>query len=84
MHQTISKTRDSDAPVVFSLTPSLLQVVVALVGMWYFKEASSTANAISIWLGLAAGFLFVFAKQVSVNVDCVPKQNETGTDGVHT
>ena len=35
------------------------------MGMWYFKEASSTANAISIWLGLAAGVLFVFAKQVS-------------------
>eukprot|EP00967_Tisochrysis_lutea_P042892 scaffold51670_cov19-Tisochrysis_lutea.AAC.1 len=40
-------------------------VVVALVGMWYFKESSGTANATSIWLGLAAGFLFVFAKQAS-------------------
>mmetsp|Transcript_13811 Transcript_13811/g.37320 ORF Transcript_13811/g.37320 Transcript_13811/m.37320 type:complete len:411 (+) Transcript_13811:123-1355(+) len=53
------------SPTIYSLTGSLNKVVVALVGMWYFKESSGTANATSIWLGLAAGFLFVFAKQAS-------------------
>ena len=37
---------------------------MAVVGMWYFKEVTNTANVVSIWLGLIAGFLFVYAKQV--------------------
>ena len=38
------------------------QVVVALVGMWWFKEPTNTANVASIAMGLVAGLLFVFAK----------------------
>lgn len=47
---------------LYSLTGSMNKVVVALVGMWWFAEPATPTNLLSIGLGLAAGFLFVFAK----------------------
>ncbi len=41
------------------------QVIVALFGMWYFKEKTNLLNLTSIAAGLAAGVLFVFAKSAN-------------------
>ncbi|KAL6744925.1 hypothetical protein V8C86DRAFT_3125725 [Haematococcus lacustris] len=47
---------------IYSLTGSLNKVVVALVGIWWFREPTTLYNLCSISAGLAAGFLFVLAK----------------------
>lgn len=39
---------------------------MALAGMWFFHEQTSLLNLLSIGTGLAAGFLFVFAKNKSI------------------
>eukprot|EP00798_Chlamydomonas_sp_ICE-L_P000362 gene362-1752_t len=50
------------SPTIYSLTGSLNKVIVAVIGMWFFKEKATLVNLASIAMGLCAGFLFVFAK----------------------
>lgn len=47
---------------VYSLTGSMNKVIVAVVGMWFFKEPTNATNLTSIVVGLVAGYIFVFAK----------------------
>ncbi|KAG2436209.1 hypothetical protein HXX76_006521 [Chlamydomonas incerta] len=47
---------------IYSLTGSMNKVVVAVVGMYAFREPVNFTNLLSIAMGLGAGFLFVFAK----------------------
>lgn len=47
---------------IYSLTGSMNKVVVAVVGMYAFREPINFTNLLSIAMGLGAGFLFVFAK----------------------
>jgi len=60
------------SPTIYSLTGSLNKVVVALVGMWYFKEPTTAVNILSIVVGLCAGILFGFAKNQKVGSRNVP------------
>ena len=41
----------------------VLQVVVAVAGIMLFREPTSFQNLLSISMGLAAGIVFVLAKQ---------------------
>ncbi|KAG2452842.1 hypothetical protein HYH02_002188 [Chlamydomonas schloesseri] len=47
---------------IYSLTGSMNKVVVAVVGMYAFREPVNFTNLLSIAMGLGAGFLFAFAK----------------------
>lgn len=67
--------------VAVVLRASCVQVIVALAGMWYFKEEPSFMNMCSIGAGLAAGFLFVFAKQGTTKQGTTKEQSEPVSDG---
>ncbi|KAG2499701.1 hypothetical protein HYH03_002636 [Edaphochlamys debaryana] len=66
---------------IYSLTGSMNKVVVAVVGMWYFREAASATNLLSIGLGLGAGFLFVFAKSAGAQQSSGPPLLAVGVGG---
>jgi GDP-mannose transporter len=47
---------------IYSLVGALNKIPVAVVGIVLFHEASSPQNLASIFIGLGAGILFVYAK----------------------
>jgi GDP-mannose transporter len=51
-------------PTTYGLVGSLNKIPVAVIGMALFNAPTTTANLVSIGVGLAAGVLFVRAKQV--------------------
>ena len=51
-------------PTTYGLVGSLNKIPVAVIGMVMFRTAYSTANIVSIGVGLLAGVLFVRAKQL--------------------
>eukprot|EP00197_Chlamydomonas_leiostraca_P015765 CAMPEP_0202881308 /NCGR_PEP_ID=MMETSP1391-20130828/36339_1 /ASSEMBLY_ACC=CAM_ASM_000867 /TAXON_ID=1034604 /ORGANISM="Chlamydomonas leiostraca, Strain SAG 11-49" /LENGTH=473 /DNA_ID=CAMNT_0049563971 /DNA_START=12 /DNA_END=1432 /DNA_ORIENTATION=- len=69
------------SPTIYSLTGSLNKVIVALVGMWFFREGTNMLNLLSIATGLAAGFLFVFARSTSKQQQSHLAQHGSGDEG---
>lgn len=52
-------------PTTFSLVGSLNKIPVSVIGLFLFERTWSLPNLLSVMVGLAAGVMFVVAKQRS-------------------
>ena len=72
----------ASAPLPLVPVAQHLQVVVALVGMWFFAEPTTPINLLSIDMGLLAGLMFVFAKSSPTNRREVRERRDDSSGGI--